>query len=193
MTGTDEQTLLWRALDFAYQAHRGQLRKGTRIPYIVHPLRVAETLLRYGYPLTWAVAALLHDTLEDTDTTLAALRERFGAQVADLVHALSEPEHRTAAWAQRKAHTIAFLRTAPEPVVVIALADKLDNLLSIMEDLAATGERLWQRFNADKARQAWYYRELAAVFSQRLTRPPGSQLAQRFAALVDRVFDSTAA
>lgn len=180
--------VLWRALDFAHRAHRGQRRKGSRIPYLVHPLRVAETLLRYGYPIPWAVAALLHDTLEDTATSPQSLRAAFGDQVADLVLALSEPEHHSAPWDQRKQHTVTMLRTAPEPVVVIALADKLENLRSIVEDLEAMGEAMWSRFNADKARQAWYYRELAAVFTERLTAPPGSRLARRFADLVQQVF-----
>ena len=179
---------LFRALDFAAQAHRGQFRKGTRIPYLVHPLRVAEVLLRAGCPNELAVAALLHDTLEDTAVTEAELRRAFGDRIADLVVALSEPEHRTAPWTQRKAHTVAFLRTAPPEVVLLALADKLDNLRSMAEDLRWVGEALWARFNAPKPQQAAYYRQLAAVFRERLPADPGRRLAADFAALVEEVF-----
>lgn len=185
-----EETL-FRAVTFAERAHRGQFRKGTHTPYLVHPLRVAEILLRAGYPIEWAVAALLHDTLEDTPVTETALRRAFGDRIADLVVALSEPEHRTAPWPERKQHTVAFLRTAPEPVVVIALADKLDNLRSMAEDLRWVGEALWARFNAPKAQQAAYYRQLAAVFQDRLPSGPGRRLAAEFAALVTQVFDES--
>ncbi|HEY58920.1 MAG TPA: bifunctional (p)ppGpp synthetase/guanosine-3',5'-bis(diphosphate) 3'-pyrophosphohydrolase [Anaerolineae bacterium] len=179
---------LFRAVAFAEQAHRGQFRKGTRIPYLIHPLRVAEILLRAGVAPDLAVAALLHDTLEDTAITEAALRRAFGDRVADLVVALSEPEHRTAPWARRKAHTVAFLRTAPREVVLLSLADKLDNLRSMAEDLRWVGEALWQRFNAPRAQQEAYYRQLAAVFRQRLLADPGRRLAAEFATLVDEVF-----
>ncbi len=185
-SSTDDR--LFRAVAFAEQAHRGQFRKGTRIPYLVHPLRVAEILLRVGAPSDLAVAALLHDTLEDTDVTEADLRRAFGQRITDLVVALSEPEHRTAPWAQRKAHTVAFLRTAPEEVVLLALADKLDNLRSVAEDLRWVGEALWERFNAPRVQQEAYYRQLAAVFRQRLPADPGRRLAAEFAALVDEVF-----
>lgn len=181
--------LLWRALAFAEQAHRGQFRKATRIPYLTHPLRVAEILLRAGLPEELAVAALLHDTLEDTAVTENDLRRTFGDRIADLVVALSEPEHRTAPWAERKAHTVTFLQQAPTEVLLVALADKLDNLRSIAEDLRWQGERLWERFNAPKAQQAAYYRALAAVFRERLQEAPGAHLAAEFAALVDQVFD----
>lgn len=186
------EALLFRAVAFAAQAHHGQFRKGTRIPYLVHPLRVAEILLRAGCPTVLAVAALLHDTLEDTPVTEMALRRAFGDRVADLVVALSEPQHHTAPWPQRKAHTVAFLRTADPEVVLLSLADKLDNLRSMAEDLRWVGEALWERFNAPKTQQATYYRQLAAVYCQRLPDDPGRRLAVEFAALVERVFGSQA-
>ena len=182
---------LFRAVAFAEQAHRGQFRKGTRIPYLVHPLRVAEILLRAGAAPDLAVAALLHDTLEDTTVTADDLRRAFGERIADLVVALSEPEHRTAPWAQRKAHTVAFLRTAPPEVLLLTLADKLDNLRSMAEDLRWVGEALWERFNAPKAQQAAYYRQLAEVFRQRLPTDPGRRLAAEFAVLVAQVFPNS--
>ncbi len=179
---------LFDALDFAVRAHRGQFRKATRVPYITHPLRVAEILIRLDCPQPLVIAALLHDTVEDTPVTLDEVRRAFGTEVAALVNALSEPEHDTAPWEQRKQHTIAFLRTAPEEVLLVACADKLDNLRSIQDDLLTLGERVWERFNAPREAQAWYYRRLAAVFTERLTTPPGLHLARVLQRAVQEVF-----
>ncbi len=180
---------LFDALEFAVHAHRGHFRKASRVPYITHPLRVAEMLLRLGCSDTLAIAALLHDTLEDTAVTADEVRRAFGDRVADLVLALSEPEHRTAPWQQRKQHTLDFLRSAPEEVLLVACADKLDNIRAIQEDRRLLGEAVWERFNAPRTAQAWYYRALSALFLERLTRPPGRTLALALQQAVRQVFD----
>ncbi len=159
--------MIFDAIEFAAKAHHGQYRKSTNIPYITHPLNVAKIMLEAGCSETLAVAGVLHDTIEDTDTTLADIETRFGPKVARLVDGLSEPD-RSDTWENRKQHTIDDLRRAPLDVVLVTCADKLDNIRSIHQDYQALGEPFWDRFNRPKEKQKWYYEALAAVFISRI-------------------------
>jgi (p)ppGpp synthase/HD superfamily hydrolase len=151
------QFLLEAALAFAAVAHQGQRRKGTAVPYIVHPVGVMLVLMAAGETDAEVLAAaLLHDTVEDAGITLAELRQKFGDRVAEIVVGCSEPDRR-AAWEVRKQHTVAYLRTAPRAVQLVAAADKLHNLRSLAADYAEVGEPLWQRFKRGRAAMAWYY------------------------------------
>ena len=99
-----------RAAKFAEQAHRGAHRKGTRIPYIVHPLETALIASMLTNDEEILAAALLHDTIEDTDVTYEDLKQEFGTRVADLVAAESEDKSKT--WIERKG---CLLYTSPSP------------------------------------------------------------------------------
>jgi len=155
-------SLVEAALIFAARAHAGQMRKTTDIPYIVHPVGVMLVLLESGEndPALLA-AALLHDTVEDTGVTLAELRERFGARVAEIVEGCSEPDKRDT-WEARKQHTVATLKTAPRAIQLVAAADKLDNVRSMMADYAVVGDALWARFKRGRDEIAWYYRAVTS-------------------------------
>jgi len=148
-----------RALIFAAKAHDGQVRKGTDVPYLVHPVAVAATLLAMHCDDAVILAALLHDTVEDTAATLADIEREFGPEVAAIVAGASEPD-KSAAWKVRKQHTIHYLKTAPPSVRLVACADKLHNLRSMMRDHAELGDAVWQRFKRGRAEQGWYYREV---------------------------------
>ena len=154
------------ALSFAARAHRHQVRKGADTPYIVHPVGVMLMLLQAGEtdPELLA-AALLHDTLEDVGVSAGELEKRFGRRVAEIVVGCSEPNHDGAAWEARKQHTVAFLRTAPRDVQLVAAADKLHNLTSMTRDHIEQGDQLWQRFNRGRASIEWYYRAIAHSLS----------------------------
>lgn len=179
---------LYDAIEVAARAHHGQVRKGTEIPYLVHPLAVATILIRSRCPEHLLIAGILHDTLEDTRLSAGEIRARFGPRIADMVIGLSEPDKRQP-WEKRKAHTIGFLAdTAGEELILVALADKLDNIRAIRDGLAEEGETYWQRFNRPKEDQAWYYRGLAGVFSTRLKTDPGRSLAVDFEFETVRVF-----
>ena len=160
-------SLLDSALIFAARAHRDQVRKGTDIPYIVHPVGVMLLLAQAGEadPEILA-AALLHDTLEDAGVTASVLAQQFGARVAQLVEGCSEPDHDGAAWEDRKQHTVAYLRTAPRDVQLVAAADKLHNLRAMLADYSVHGAALWARFNRGPAAIEWYYRAVAASLNQ---------------------------
>jgi (p)ppGpp synthase/HD superfamily hydrolase len=154
--------LVEAALIFAARAHQRQFRKATDVPYIVHPVGVMLILQQTGETDPELLAAgVLHDTIEDAGVSADALAARFGPRVAEIVVGCTEPDHATAAWEIRKEHTIAYLRTAPREIQLVAAADKLHNIWSMAADYAEQGERLWGRFNRGRPAIEWYYRALA--------------------------------
>jgi len=180
---------LYDAIELAARAHHNQVRKGTEIPYIVHPLAVATMLIRVHSPEPVVIAALLHDVVEDTPVTAREILSRFGPEVADLVTALSEPD-KNASWEDRKAHTIEYLeKRATADVLIVALADKLDNIRAIREGLASDGEKFWERFNRPREKQKWYYDRLEKVFSAKISQEPARTLLSAFRSEVDEVFN----
>lgn len=179
---------LWRALAAAEAAHRGQTRKVAPVPYILHPLGVAQKILAYGFPAhPLAVAALLHDTVEHGRLTIEQIRETFGPEVAALVEALSHIND-GGGWRERKTAAIEGLRPAPDAVVTLACADKLDNLLSVRDDCRRLGELVWERLGRSRDEQAWYYRSLAAVFEERAVDHEAPAMLFDFVDLVKEVF-----
>ena len=152
----DEQSnRLNEAIVFATKKHSGQFRKATTIPYILHPLEVLQILYSMRADTNLMIAGLLHDTVEDTNTTLEEIREHFGDDVTELV--ASNSEDKSKSWDERKQHTIDELAKADERVKMLIMADKLSNIRSIAYDYEARGDGLWERFNAPKEKQAWYY------------------------------------
>lgn len=129
---------------------------GYGVPYVAHAAGVGMILLEHRLPDTLVVAGILHDVLEDTPVTYDLLAETFGAEVAELVRAESEPD-KSLPWRERKEHTLWHLQGAPLNVRLVAAADKLHNLQSMMADLELVGPDLWGRFNAPFAEQRWYY------------------------------------
>ncbi|HSD94299.1 MAG TPA: HD domain-containing protein, partial [Syntrophales bacterium] len=165
----------------------GHFRKGTKTPCIVHPLAVAKTLIEAGCPEDGVVAGILHDTVEDTPVSLDEVRHRFGQAVARIVEGASEPD-KSKPWEERKAHTIESLKTAPEGVLLVSCADKIENLNAIREDRERVGEAVWGRFRRGRDHQAWYYRSVLAVLAGRLTAAPGLPLVHRLRRAVEDVF-----
>lgn len=179
--------MIFKAIEFAVRAHIGQHRKGTKVPYIVHPLGVAKILIEYGCPDHVVIAGILHDTVEDTPVTIDEIRQTFGWDIANLVEAASEPD-KTDTWENRKKHTIGMLKTLPEEAAILVLADKLDNIRAIREDYERYGESLWHRFNRPRDQQKWYYENLAWAFTDNLTDQRSRNLLALFKADVTRVF-----
>jgi (p)ppGpp synthase/HD superfamily hydrolase len=184
---------LYDAIELAARAHHGQVRKGTEIPYLVHPLAVAGILIRANCPEHLVIAGILHDTLEDTPVTLKEIQSPFGREVADLVVALSEPDKKPP-WEERKTHTIEYLeQKATLDVLLVSVADKLDNMRAIREGLESAGEAFWLRFNRPRENQEWYYQRLAGVFERRISSGAGVALAHAFKLEVGRVFGTNPA
>lgn len=183
----DGAAAIFAALRFADDAHSGQFRKGSRIPYLIHPLSVARILIDHGCSDELAVAALLHDTVEDTQVTVEEIRTIFGDTVARLVEFATEPE-KLWSWERRKEHTLEVLASGETPALLLCLADKLDNIRSIRQDLELVGEKAWERFKRPRAKQRWYYESLRRVFDARLIDSPGADLAEKFRVEVEAVF-----
>jgi hypothetical protein len=152
-------SLVDQAIEYAAYAHQGQMRKGTNIPYISHPYAVGMILQKAGCSEEVVAAGILHDTLEDTDTTERNLLERFGPVVLEIVKGCSEPD-KGASWEERKQHTLDELKHAKLPIRQTACADKLHNIRSIQKDLKVHGEEAWKRFQRGRKSQEWYYRGL---------------------------------
>jgi (p)ppGpp synthase/HD superfamily hydrolase len=171
--------MIFEAVEFAARAHSGQYRKGTRMPYLIHPLRVCQALVEAGCAETVAVAGILHDVVEDTPATLAEIRETFGDRVAQLVEGASEPDKKDT-WENRKQHTIRAMEFADQDLLCLSIADKLDNLRSFREEVLREGEAAWLRFKRGREQQMWYYEGLLRVFERRIHSPEGLQLLRPF-------------
>ncbi|MBS1853231.1 MAG: HD domain-containing protein [Acidobacteria bacterium] len=161
-----------RALVYASRKHAGQVRKGNRAPYISHPLGVAGLVLEAGGDEDQAIAALLHDVVEDCGgpALLKEIRRRFGARVAHMVHGCTDPAmvpH--APWREQKQKYIEHLRAADADTFLVASADKLHNARSVLLDYRELGEPIWERFGGKREGALWYYRALVEEFR---LRPP---------------------
>jgi (p)ppGpp synthase/HD superfamily hydrolase len=155
------------AVLYASDLHRKQVRKGSDIPYVSHLLGVAALLLEEGGDEDEAIAALLHDAVEDQGgwPTLEAIRGRFGDRVARIVEACSDCDADPGmTWRERKERFIARIRHEPAEVRRVAIADKLYNARSILVDYRRVGEAVWHRFRGGKDGTLWYYRQLVDAF-----------------------------
>ena len=176
------------ALVLASELHRKQLKKGTLAPYVAHLLGVCSIVLENGGDENEAIAALLHDAVEDQggQATLDLIRDRFGERVAGIVAGCSDTfEHPKPPAMERKRAYLAHLddERTTRSVLLVSAADKVYNLRSIFEDYEAVGNDLWGRFKLKPAEQLWYYESLADIYSRRL----GGRLAKALAELVARL------
>jgi (p)ppGpp synthase/HD superfamily hydrolase len=159
------------ALTYAADLHSRQVRKSTTIPYVSHLLAVCAYVWEDGGTEEEAIAALLHDAVEDQGglETLAEIRERFGDRVGDIVLACSDTtEQPKPPWRQRKQQYVDSLEHAETSVLKIAAADKLHNAQATLQDLRADGPAVWDRFNAGPQDFLWYHREVLRVLEARL-------------------------
>ena len=156
-----------RAFVFAAEKHKGQTRKASSIPYIAHLMGVASLVLEAGGDEDLAIAALLHDVVEDCGGTpmLKEVRRRFGSRVAKVVDgctdAYTDPKP---PWRERKEKYIARLRNEDRDTRLVSAADKLNNVRSIVSDYRAVGESVWSRFKGEREGTLWYYRSLRDEF-----------------------------
>ena len=174
------------ALAYASRLHRAQTRKGEGIPYVSHLLAVAAIALENGADEDQAIAALLHDAVEDQGglAQLEAIREHFGESVAQIVADCTDAhEEPKPAWHPRKEAYIASLAHKPPRSLAVSLADKTHNAAAINADLRAHGEAVWSRFTGGKGGTLWYYRALANAFR---AHAPGIA-AERFVREVDEM------
>lgn len=182
--GTVREDRLTRALAWATELHAGQVRKGTAVPYITHPVAVAGLVAKHGGTEDEVVAALLHDVVEDTEATITEVEDRFGSEVAKIVSAVS---HVPGDWKYRKLTYLEKLAdpSTPKGALVVAAADKLHNARDTLVDVAVQGPVAWEKFNAGVEDQLWWYQEVASELSERL---PG-ELTDQLVATVDKLVE----
>lgn len=159
------------ALAFAERLHRSQKRKGNDIPYVAHLLAVCATVLEHGGDEDTAIAALLHDAVEDQGglKTLEAIRARYGERVANIVSGCTDSVAPNPAikapWRERKVSHINHLRSATSDVALVTAADKLHNLNAQIRDVRRQGATTMARFNASPEDIIWYNLEIASAIS----------------------------
>ncbi|MFW6308908.1 MAG: HD domain-containing protein [bacterium] len=155
----EDKYILQQALRIAAVYHKGQKRKGSDVPYIIHPVEVGMILQENGAGIDLVVAGLLHDILEDTEMTEEKLVELFDEEIVRLVKGASEKlvARDQTPWEERKQHTIDSLKTADRDIKLITCADKLSNCRSMAIDYKKVGDKLWTRFSRGYEKQKWYY------------------------------------
>ena len=164
-----------QAIRAAAVLHRDQTRKGSMpFPFVTHLVATAFTLMDYTEDEDVMVAALLHDTLEDTDYTVEELQEDFGGRVRDFVEALTEPKgtpDKPVSWKDRKLAYIKQLKKAPEEALLIAAADKIHNFRTIVEDYVDAHDRFVQDFGKNYDERLEMYEQIANTINSRLRSP----------------------
>ncbi len=190
--------LVFKAIQFVAEHHAGQYRKGTRLPYITHLMNVMKILIEHGCDDEIVAAGILHDVLEDTPVKIEEVEQVFGARVAHLVIGASEVREPAdvfdgkSSWKTRKQHTIDFLiNNAANDQLLVSCADKLDNTTAISVDYKRMGDQLWDRFNAGKDQQQWYYTNIANAFDHRAKElgEPLNGLSQKLSLKVKEIFE----
>ena len=162
------------ALTYATKLHSNQVRKGSGVPYIAHLLGVTSIALEYGANEDEAIAALLHDAIEDQggEATRAEIRRRFGDIVTEIVDGCTDAETiPKPPWRERKEAYIAHIFNASSSELLVSCADKLHNARSILNDYRVLGEAVWERFKGGKEGTLWYYRSLVEAFRQTGSTP----------------------
>ncbi len=163
-------TRLSDAIAHALDVHAAQLRKGTDIPYIGHLLAVTSLVLEASGDEEVAMAAVLHDAIEDVGAAQEAeIVRRFGARVAGIVRACTDADVLPKPpWRARKEAYIAHLGEADADALLVSCADKLHNAGAIVADLRTHGPAVFERFNAGRDGTLWYYGAISALLAERL-------------------------
>ncbi|MDZ4872794.1 MAG: hypothetical protein CLLPBCKN_002190 [Chroococcidiopsis cubana SAG 39.79] len=180
------------ALTYATELHAKQVRKSSGVPYISHLLGVTSIALEYGANEDEAIAALLHDAIEDQGgaATREEIRRRFGDTVTAIVDGCTDVETiPKPPWRQRKEAYIATIPQASPSIILVSAADKLHNARSILKDYRTLGETVWERFKGGKDGTLWYYRAVVEAFIAREKTPLIKELERVVAELEQLVKD----
>ena len=165
------------AFNFAFQLHKDQYRKSSKIPYISHLMEVCSICLASGATEDEAISALLHDSLEDQASNFGGthklkdeIKKRFGQNVLEIIEGCTEigsdmsPKLSKLPWKQRKEMYLAHIALTNESVQLVAMADKLHNISSILFDFTEEKEKVWEKFNASKGESLWFYKSFINIF-----------------------------
>lgn len=183
------------AFTLASDEHKNDKRKSGTL-YISHPMDVASILLKENASYELVIAGLLHDIVEDTDVKIATILTKYGKQVADYVEAVTEPEElrqpvtgdKTQNWKERKEYTIRKMGRANSEIKLLSCADKLANIRDLISDIRIEGEGFWDKFNAPKEKQQWYYRSMLEAFATGPQNITDTRTYRDFKECVDELF-----
>ena len=166
-----DTSLVDKAITFATKAHHGTERRGKGFPYIIHPLEAMAIVATMTSDPRLLAAAVLHDTIEDTEITYDDIKGEFGKRIADLVAKETDErldhDGRILTWQERKKRDMDSLKNSTREIKIIALGDKLSNMRAIARDYKTAGDNLWKIFHVkDKATHAWRYKGLRDALSE---------------------------
>lgn len=175
-----------KAIKKASLLHSGQTRRSdNKTPYLTHPFSVSIILSNYTDDENIITAGLLHDTLEDTDYTPEEMVKDFGIGVKDIVLGVSEPptkEKSSQNWLARKEAYLQQLKNAPSGSLMVSAADKIHNLLSLMEDHEDYGKKLWEKFHSSPAQRLEFDKKVLGILKERLK----SEIVKELASVIQR-------
>lgn len=183
--------IVLKAIEFANRKHDGQLRKGDGQPYIYHPLEVLGIASMISDDDDVLCAALLHDTIEDTNTTKEEIEKEFNKHIADLVAKESENKrnnvNKAATWELRKQEAINAIKDSDDIATkIVCLADKVSNLRSFNRLILEKGDEGWNNFNMkDPMKHYWYYEELKKA----LVELKDTNVYKEYCFLINAIFD----
>ena len=175
------------ALLYATRLHADQTRKASGVPYVAHLLEVAAIVLQHGGSEDEAIAALLHDAVEDQGgaATRDEIERRFGKHVAEIVDGCTDTDVTPKpAWRERKEKHLAQLCHASPSVCLVAAADKLANARSLVKELSEQGNDLWQAFRGGREGTLWYYQSALVTLEPSVPAALATELRQKVEELV---------
>lgn len=178
-----------KAIKTAAWAHnqKPQYRKGTDIPYIVHPIGVMLIAKEVTDDEDILIACLLHDVLEDVDSkdySESNMRSEFGSRVVEIVKGVTK-DGSIEGWKERSDAYLGHLeKQASDESVIVSCSDKIHNLLSILNDYDDMHEKVWDKFNSSKGQQQWFYREVLEIVKRRM---PDLKLIETLDELVNEI------
>jgi len=191
LSSFEPSSRLSEAFEYARGLHARQVRKGTTIPYLAHLLAVASLVIESGGNEDEAIAALLHDAIEDQGhdgRTRSEIARKFGDNVLRIVEACTDADEvPKPPWRPRKEAYLAHLKTAPTAVRRVVAADKLHNARAILADYWRLGSGVWSRFNASRQDQLWYYRGCVTALREADGRQETSSLVDELDAVVTTI------
>lgn len=176
--------MIQKAIHFATLAHAGQKRKGTDVPYILHPLEAGIIVSQIRFDEDIICGAILHDVVEDAGLSVQAIEKQFNNRIAKLVQFQTKDIEKS--WQEQRNETIEKISSEQDlDKIIVALGDKLSNIRAIHQDYQTEGEELWKRFRAkEKDKVGWYYSGLVEAFY----RLSGYSAYQEFKTLTAEVF-----
>ena len=183
-----DNKLLNEAIAYVVVHHSEGLRKGTTMPYIVHPLEVMHILEVMTGDKHLMAAGVLHDVVEDTDATIEDIRVKFGEDVAALVTGHTE-QNKEDSWEKRKKEALTNLAQADVREQMLVLADKLANMRAIARDYDKYGDVLWRRFKRGKKEQSWYYHAAIKAMNALEFHSEAKEFYKELKNITDHIFD----